>query len=90
MGGASITKGWMREENTVTDSEVEALVEKGQLKALSESLTRWANPEVADLILRMDKPHQVLVYRALPRRAGGGCVCLISSQRIRTIFLEAA
>ena len=57
----------MREENTVTDSEVEALVEKGQLKALSESLTRWANPEVADLILRLDKPHQVLVYRALPR-----------------------
>jgi magnesium transporter len=57
----------MREENTVTDLEVEALVEKGQLKALSESLTSWANPEVGDLILRLDKPHQVLVYRALPR-----------------------
>ena len=57
----------MREENTVTDSEVEALVKKGQLKALSESLTSWANPEVGDLILRLDKPHQVLVYRALPR-----------------------
>ncbi len=57
----------MLEENTVTDSEIEALIENGQLKALSESLTRWANPEVADLILRLDKPHQVLVYRALPR-----------------------
>ncbi|KRP37202.1 MAG: magnesium transporter [Opitutaceae bacterium BACL24 MAG-120322-bin51] len=57
----------MREENTVTDSEVEALVEKGHLKALSKSLTSWANPEVADLILRLDKPHQVLVYRALQR-----------------------
>lgn len=57
----------MLEENTVTDSEIEALIEKGQLKALSKSLTRWANPEVADLILRLDKPHQVLVYRALPR-----------------------
>ncbi|MFT6236385.1 MAG: magnesium transporter [Lentimonas sp.] len=58
----------MREESTFTDSEVEALVERGQLKALSESLTSWADPEVADLILRMDKPHQVLVYRALPRQ----------------------
>ena len=57
----------MLEENIVTDSEIEALVEKGHLKALSESLTSWANPEVADLILRLDKPHQVLVYRALPR-----------------------
>ncbi|MFQ3224934.1 MAG: magnesium transporter [Lentimonas sp.] len=57
----------MLEENTVTDSEIEALIEKGQLKALSESLTSWADPEIADLILRLDKPHQVLVYRALPR-----------------------
>jgi len=57
----------MLEENTVTDSEIEALIEKGQLKAVSESLTSWASPEVADLMLRLDKPHQVLVYRALPR-----------------------
>lgn len=57
----------MPEENTVTDKEIEALIENGQLKALSEHLTRWAYPEVADLILRLDKPHQILVYRALPR-----------------------
>jgi len=57
----------MFEENTVADSEIEALIEKGQLKALAESLASWANPEVAELILRLDKPHQVLVYRSLPR-----------------------
>jgi len=57
----------MLEENIVSDSEVEALVEEGQLKALSKSLMSWANPEVGDLILRLDKPHQVLVFRALPR-----------------------
>ncbi len=57
----------MFEENTVADSEIEALIENGQLKALAESLTSWANPEVAELILRLDKPHQVLVYRSLPR-----------------------
>jgi len=57
----------MFEENTVADAEIEVLIESGQLKALAESLTSWANPEVAELILRLDKPHQVLVYRSLPR-----------------------
>lgn len=63
----SINSGKMLEEHTVTDAEIGALIDTGQLKALSESLAGWANPEVADLILRLDKPHQVLVYRALPR-----------------------
>ena len=67
----------MFEENTVADSEIEALIEKGQLKALAESLASWANPEVAELILRLDKPHQVLVYRSLPReRAADVCAYL--------------
>ncbi|WP_269526209.1 magnesium transporter [Coraliomargarita parva] len=58
----------MVEENTVTETEVAELIEKGQLKALSERLCNWADPEVADLILSLDKPHQILVYRALPRQ----------------------
>ena len=49
----------MAEENTVTDKEIETLIENGQLKALSENLTSWAYTEVADLILRLDKPHQI-------------------------------
>lgn len=58
----------MVEETTFTDSEVEELIARNQLKALSERLKNWAEPEVADLILRLDKPHQILVYRALPRQ----------------------
>jgi magnesium transporter len=57
----------MPEENTVIDTEVGELIASGQLKLLSNRLTNWAEPEVADLILRLDKPHQILVYRALPR-----------------------
>lgn len=57
----------MPEENKVIDSEVEQLIENGQLTALSEMLANWTDPEVADLILRLDKPHQILVYRALPK-----------------------
>lgn len=46
---------------------MERLIVSGQIKALSEELKNWADPEVADYILRLDKPHQILVYRALPR-----------------------
>jgi magnesium transporter len=57
----------MAEENTVIDSEVEALIDNGKHEELSELLANWIDPEVADLILRLDKSHQILVYRALPR-----------------------
>ena len=43
------------------------LVAAGQLKPISEELKNWANPEVADYILELDRPQQVLVFRSLPR-----------------------
>ncbi len=58
----------MAEEEIASDSEIEELIADNQLKALSERLRNLAEPEVADLILRLDKPHQILVYRALPRQ----------------------
>lgn len=58
----------MFEEKTVSQLDVNELIASGQLKALSELLKQWAEPEVADLILSLDKPHQILVFRALPRQ----------------------
>lgn len=58
----------MSEEKVVDQSEVNELIANGQLKALSKLLKEWAEPEVADLILSLDKPHQILVFRALPRQ----------------------
>lgn len=58
----------MFEEKVVAQSDVNKLIATGQLKALSELLKQWAEPEVADLILSLDKPHQILVFRALPRQ----------------------
>lgn len=58
----------MPEQTLISDLEVEELIANNQLKAVSERLTNWAKPEVADLILRLDKPHQILVFRALPRQ----------------------
>lgn len=49
------------------NARIGRLIQSNQLKALSEELEDWAEPEVADLIRELDKPHQILVYRALPR-----------------------
>ena len=57
----------MQEEFIVNDTEIEDLIAKGDFKSLASYLMRWAIPEVADLILRLNKSNQVLVYRALPR-----------------------
>ena len=58
----------MPEKKKVDQSEANALIGNGQLKALSELLKQWPEPEVADLILSLDKPHQILVFCALPRQ----------------------
>lgn len=57
----------MQEETVIDSTIVEDLVARGDFKSLASFLMRWAVPEVADLILQLDKSHQVLVYRALPR-----------------------
>jgi len=57
----------MGEEHTEIDSKMQPLIAAGHLKAISEELKNWADPEVADYMLRLDKPHRILVYRAFPR-----------------------
>jgi len=57
----------MAEDSSIVEAEIGELIERNQLKAVSERLKSWADPEVADLLLNLDKPHQTLVFRALPR-----------------------
>ncbi|MGC6423769.1 MAG: magnesium transporter [Lentimonas sp.] len=58
----------MVEENTEAEIEIQELIEKNQLKAVAERFKSWAYPEIADLLTQLDKPHQILAYRALPRQ----------------------
>lgn len=55
------------EEKNIT-TEIKALIDKSDFRTVAEKLTDQAVPEVADLIMQLDKTHQVLVYRALPRQ----------------------
>jgi magnesium transporter len=57
----------MGDENTEIDARMAPLIAAGHIKAISEELCNWADPEVADYILRLDKPHRILAYRALSR-----------------------
>jgi len=78
----------MPDENTEIDSTMESLVSKGHIKELSAELRNWAIPEVADYILRLDKPHQILVYRALPRQRAADVFAFFEPDDQDT-FLEA-
>lgn len=57
----------MGDEQTEMDRTLTPLVEAGQIKAISEALNNWPDAEVADFIMGLDRPHRILVYRALPR-----------------------
>jgi len=57
----------MLEKPTVDREKIEELIARGDYKSLTAFLMAWAVPEVAELILQLSKPNQMLVYRALPR-----------------------
>ena len=44
----------MLEEFTEIDSMMKPLIAAGHIKAISEELLNWADPEVADYILHLD------------------------------------
>lgn len=48
--------------------EILELVEKRQWQELTKRLADWREPEIADLLLHVEKPERVLLYRTLPRR----------------------
>ena len=78
----------MTEENTEIDSKMGHLIASGHIKPISEELQNWADPEVADYIFRLDKPHQILVYRALPRHRAADVFAYFEPEDQDT-FLEA-
>lgn len=67
---------------------MEALVASRQIKAVAEELANWEIPEVADYILRLEKPQQIFVYRALPRPQAADVFAYFKAEDQDT-FLEA-
>lgn len=44
------------------------LIQAKELKSAVEKLLAWVDPEIADILIRLEKAEQILVYRALPRQ----------------------
>lgn len=78
----------MAEENPEIDAKMKPLITSGNIKAISGELANWPDPEVADYILGLDKPHQILVYRALPRLRAADVFAYFDPEDQDT-FLEA-
>ena len=78
----------MVDENVEIDVKMERLIAQGHIKPISEELQNWAIPELADYILRLDKPHQILVYRALPRARAADIFAYFEPED-QDAFLEA-
>jgi len=47
--------------------EIQELLEQHRWSELREALADWSAPEIADLLLHVDKQERVLLFRALPR-----------------------
>jgi len=47
--------------------EIEFLIQERRWKELNEALETWPSPEVADLLLDIEKTFRVLLFRALPK-----------------------
>lgn len=44
------------------------LIQANDLKSAVQHLLAWVDPEIADLLIKLEKAQRILVYRALPRQ----------------------
>lgn len=58
----------MRMDEEAVMPEIKELLEKRNWRELSRRLADWPEPEIADLLLHVEKTERVLLYRSLPRK----------------------
>lgn len=54
--------------DNLTLSDIEELIDRRDWLALRQALTAQPPPEVADLLLKLEKPKRAFVFRAMPRQ----------------------
>ena len=54
--------------STTSAETILELIQAKELKSAVEKLLTWVDPEIADILIRLEKAEQILVYRALPRQ----------------------
>ncbi|KAB2953349.1 magnesium transporter [Heliorestis acidaminivorans] len=67
---------------------IEELVHQKSWLALREELAEWPLPEVADLLLELEKADRVLVFRMLPRRISGDVFSYMESEHRKGLLKD--
>jgi magnesium transporter len=58
----------MTDDHLAIRPEIKNLIDQRNWRQLTRVLADWPEPEIADLLLHMEKGERVLLYRALPRK----------------------
>ncbi len=53
--------------------EIKSLIDARDFAGLRELFSDWPPADVAEMILDMEEGDQVIIFRVLPARSGGGC-----------------
>jgi magnesium transporter len=69
-------------------SAIEALIEKGDWLTLRARVTGMPAPEIADLLLELEAPRRVLLFRALPRELAADVFAYVDAD-VERVLLEA-
>lgn len=72
--------------DSVETIDIKALMAQGDRTALRTALANLPEPEVADLLLQLDKFDRVLLFRAMPRATAADVFSLLSSDEQRMLL----
>ncbi|CAI8341697.1 MAG: Magnesium transporter MgtE [Opitutia bacterium UBA7350] len=58
----------MKEETKSSDAEIRQLIAEQRYPEVVSALASWADPEIADLLVHLERGKGILLYRTLPRQ----------------------
>ncbi|NLY50657.1 MAG: magnesium transporter, partial [Firmicutes bacterium] len=68
--------------------DIKALLEKKNWHTLRQTLTEWPIPETVDLLMTLDKPDRVLLFRLLPRHISNEVFSYLETEHQKALLKE--
>ncbi len=68
--------------------EITELIQEAKWKELLEIIEDWPNPEIADLLMSLDKADRVVFFRLLPRKTSSQVFAELDSEQQNALLLE--
>lgn len=74
--------------NSLLRPEIQELLDRRDWVTLRDVLNEWPAPEVAEMLLELEKPDRVLLYRALPRHLAADVVSELDAEHRNALMTE--